>query len=540
MSFSGGFRYGSAAQYDAETFAKEGVIVVPVQYRLGTLGIIGDSTKEFNGNLAMFDMTAALRWVTEYISFFGGDPKQIKVMGQGSGAASAMYMSMSQLPRSGSINGVVSMSGSALAQYAKDEEPVQSLEEIASINKCPTTNETAIVSCMRARSVEDLVMSDSMVQTERLQGRAMVKGLSGGVAFNPHKEEQDDNRGLPGFLTEEPAEQIMEKRLPEIPLLIGVTKEETGNAISLQVVEQIFGSAEKFLNSLLDIAVIGDIKKLLNVDAVTGKILQPNLPGLGQLNLGLGDLLKVPPNLNPFELLKKLTETTTDVLFNLPAVLSAENWGKKAPAFLYSFEHRGKVSNGFNFLRGLPVVKEDKNYNFTSHGDDLGYIFKCNDIFGNPIKGAELKSEEDKKVQKNMIDLLIKFSKISNTSDVAKDGFLPSFGMNKGVPYIKVTEKLEVLENFRFCELSLWGAPLEAVKSTTCEGLGKTLSAVTGALGKVTGGLSDSVTGGLSDSVSGGLGGLTGGGLGGLTGLSGGGGGGNKRPNSGGPLGLFG
>lgn len=490
----------------------EGVIVVPVQYRLGTLGIIGDNTKEFNGNLAMFDMTAALRWVTEYISFFGGDPKQIKVMGQGSGAASAMYMSMSRLPRSGSISGVVSMSGSALAQYAKDEEPVQSMEEIAAINKCPNDNETAIVSCMRGRSVEEIILSDSEVQTERLQGRAMIKGLSGGVGFNPHLETPDDRRGLPGFLTEEPGDQIKESRTPEIPLLIGVTKEETGNALTLQVVEKLFGTAEKFLNSLLDTAIVGDLKKLLNVDRVTGKLLKPTLPGLG-LNLGLTDMLKVPANLNAFDLLKKLTETTTDVLFNLPAVLSAETWGKKAPAFLYSFEHRSKVANGYNFLRGLPVVSEEKNDNFTSHGDDLGYIFKCNDIFGKPIKGAEITSEEDRKVQKHLIGLLTRFAKISSAEDVKKDGFLPSFGQKKGVPYIKITEKLEIQENFRFCELSLWGAPLEAVKSTTCEGLGKTLSAVTDTLGQVTGGL----TGGLTGTL--GLGGNKKTGPGGLLGL---------------------
>ncbi|KAL5285662.1 hypothetical protein ACFFRR_007389 [Megaselia abdita] len=445
----------------------------------------------------MYDMTAALRWVTEYISFFGGDPKQVKVMGQGSGAASAMYMSMSRLPRSGSISGVVSMSGSALAQYAKDEEPVQSMEEIAAINNCPNNNETAIVSCMRGRSAEEIVLSDSNVQTERLQGRAMVKGLSGGVGFNPHQEGPDDQRGLPGFLTEEPGDQIKENRTPEIPLLIGVTKEETGNAPTLKVVEKVFGTAEKFLNSLLDTAIVGDLKKLLNVDQVSGKLLKPVLPGLGKLNLGLDDLLKIPANLNAFDLIKKLAETTTDVLFNLPAVLSAENWGKKAPAFLYSFEHRGKVSNGYNFLRGLPVVTEQKNDNFTSHGDDLGYIFKCNDIFGNPIKGAELESEEDKKVQKNMIGLLTRFAKISNAEDVEKDGFLPSFGSKQGVPYIKITEKLEILENFRFCELSLWGAPLEAIKSTTCEGLGNALSTVTGTLGQVTGGLTGGLTGTL-------------------------------------------
>jgi carboxylesterase type B len=66
------------------------VIFVPIQYRLGTLGILGDGSKEFGGNVALFDMHAALQWVKEYISFFGGDPKQIKIIGHGSGGSAAM------------------------------------------------------------------------------------------------------------------------------------------------------------------------------------------------------------------------------------------------------------------------------------------------------------------------------------------------------------------------------------------------------------------------------------------------------------------
>lgn len=146
----GGFRYGSANQYDATPIAQQNVIVVAPNYRLGSLGIIGDGTKEFDGNLAMFDMAAALRWVNDYISHFGGDPKKVKAVGHGSGAASAMYLSMSRSARSaGDITGVVAMSGTALSQYATDKEPVQSVQEVAEINGCPATNELEIVKCLR-------------------------------------------------------------------------------------------------------------------------------------------------------------------------------------------------------------------------------------------------------------------------------------------------------------------------------------------------------------------------------------------------------
>lgn len=146
----GGFRYGSAAQYDATPLAQRGVIVVTPQYRLGSLGIMGDGTHEFDGNLAIYDMASALRWVNDYISYFGGDPKQIKTIGHGSGAASAMYLSMSRATRSAAdVSGVIAMSGTALGQYSTDKEPVQSVQEVARINNCPDTNELEIVKCLR-------------------------------------------------------------------------------------------------------------------------------------------------------------------------------------------------------------------------------------------------------------------------------------------------------------------------------------------------------------------------------------------------------
>lgn len=127
------------------------MIFVPIQYRLGTLGILGDGTTEFSGNAALFDMGAALRWVSEYISFFGGDPKQITIIGHGSGASAAMYLTTSPVPRD-SISAVVAMSGSPYTQYAIDENPTQSVEEIAHIHNCAITNETILVSCLQSVS----------------------------------------------------------------------------------------------------------------------------------------------------------------------------------------------------------------------------------------------------------------------------------------------------------------------------------------------------------------------------------------------------
>lgn len=124
---------------------------------------------------------------------------------------------------------------------------------------------------------------------------------------------------------------------------------------------------------------------------MTGQLLQPILPGI--TNLNLDQYLKIPNNLDPTKILNKLVEATTDALFNLPAVLTVQEWTKKAPSYLYSFEYLGKKTSGSHFLSGLPLVNKSKSTDKVAHGDELGYLFDANDIFGNPIEKSKVSYE---------------------------------------------------------------------------------------------------------------------------------------------------
>ncbi|XP_017834845.1 carboxylesterase 1F [Drosophila busckii] len=498
----GGFRFGSAAQYDATPMAQEGAIVVAPQYRLGSLGIMGDGTKEFDGNLAMFDLAAALRWVNDYISNFGGDPKQVQAIGHGSGAASAMYLSMSRAARSaGDVHGVVAMSGTALSQYAMDRDPVQSVQEVAKINGCPAGNELEVVNCMRKKSAEEIIKNDDRVQTERLAGRALVKGLTGNVGFQPHMENEEDGRGLPSILVGEPEHQLRNGNFMGIPLLTGVTKHETANSVTVDTLNKVYGSAEQFLNSLS--GAVQQLTGFLRIDKLTGNIAKPELPGLsGVLTPTLQQVWQVPQTLNIDQVLAKVVESTTDVLFNLPAILTTQVWSKIAPAYMYSFEYNGTRSKGSNFLNGLPIVAEkaQQNSETVAHGDELGYMFDANDIFGNPLNDTRLSSTIDLQVRKNLIGMLLQFAK-QHTKTNKTNNNSPFAGLFQsvtggGTPFIKINTQLEAASDFRFCELSVLGASLSPLSSTSCEGMGNLL-------GQLGGNLGNNLRGGLGQTLGG-------------------------------------
>ncbi len=82
----GAFIAGStnAPVYDGESFARDGVLLVTVNYRLGIPGFLHlDDAPDNRGRL---DVIAALRWVRENIAAFGGDPLNVTLAGQSAGA----------------------------------------------------------------------------------------------------------------------------------------------------------------------------------------------------------------------------------------------------------------------------------------------------------------------------------------------------------------------------------------------------------------------------------------------------------------------
>jgi carboxylesterase type B len=82
----GQFEFSTTASYDGSSFAKDGVVCVVINWRVGAEGFLylGDGI----ANLGLLDQVAALEWVRDNISGFGGDPGNVTVFGESAGAMS--------------------------------------------------------------------------------------------------------------------------------------------------------------------------------------------------------------------------------------------------------------------------------------------------------------------------------------------------------------------------------------------------------------------------------------------------------------------
>jgi para-nitrobenzyl esterase len=90
----GGAFVGGSGNTSGVQFAKQGVILVSINYRLGRLGhfafpaLSQEHPEEPKGSYAFMDQIAALRWIQHNIAEFGGDPKNVIIFGFSAGGVS--------------------------------------------------------------------------------------------------------------------------------------------------------------------------------------------------------------------------------------------------------------------------------------------------------------------------------------------------------------------------------------------------------------------------------------------------------------------
>ena len=204
--------FGHEIEFDGEQWAKRGVILVTINYRLGIYGFLAhpllsaESPHRVSGNYGILDQLAAIKWIKRNISNFGGDPDNLMIFGQSAGAGSVQTLVASPLS-AGLIQKAIIQSGGGLRGLGlgntleNAEESGQSFFDAAGL----TTLEQ-----MRNATVEEI----SAIQREAMAARR-------GVRTSPVVD---------GYLsTGSFSDIVIADKLPKIPYMIGYTADDFGN-----------------------------------------------------------------------------------------------------------------------------------------------------------------------------------------------------------------------------------------------------------------------------------------------------------------------
>jgi para-nitrobenzyl esterase len=148
----GGGNTGGGASvdyFDGVSLSKRGVVLVTINYRLGFFGffahpgLTAESAHHSSGNYGLLDQVAALRWVSENIAKFGGDPHNVTVFGQSAGSVDTSYMLATPLSK-GLIAKAIQESGPPIRDTLTLKQAEQAGMQFATSQKAPAGAAEAI------------------------------------------------------------------------------------------------------------------------------------------------------------------------------------------------------------------------------------------------------------------------------------------------------------------------------------------------------------------------------------------------------------
>jgi para-nitrobenzyl esterase len=211
----GAFLHGSAAMplYDGTAFARDGVVLVSLNYRLGALGF--GLLRDSSANVGLHDQLAALRWVQQNITAFGGDPSQVTIFGQSSGGASVAALLSSPAAR-GLIGRAIMPSAGGIPLLTAADARLVTADLAARLDVAPTAAVFTDIDTNTLLAAQQALISDLARDPDPARwGRSVV---ASGMAFGPVLDGQ--------LLTAPPIEAIAAGAGRDIPLLVGSTREE--------------------------------------------------------------------------------------------------------------------------------------------------------------------------------------------------------------------------------------------------------------------------------------------------------------------------
>jgi len=205
--YGGGFNAGDGSEprYDGESMARQGIVTVTVNYRLGVFGFFAhpaltqESPHHASGNYGLLDQQAALRWVQQNIAAFGGDPGQVTIGGESAGSVSVS----AQLAAPGSRTTFQRAIGESGSLLSPDRAPIPLAEAERAGTAFAALLGTASLAALRALPAQQLL--DAVGKPEAPRFRPAVDGY---------------------FLTKAPLATYQAGEQAQVPLLVGWNSQE--------------------------------------------------------------------------------------------------------------------------------------------------------------------------------------------------------------------------------------------------------------------------------------------------------------------------
>ncbi|XP_063588384.1 carboxylic ester hydrolase-like [Penaeus indicus] len=374
----GGAFIGGSADFCRPNILLDGdVVVVTIQYRLGTLGFLSTEDEVIPGNYGLKDQSLALRWVQRNIRHFAGDPNQVTLFGLSAGGASVHYQILSPYSE-GLFHRAIMQSGTALCPWATGGSFRDVALYTGALAGCPAADSQQLLECLQDADVEVLV---SVVW------KLMAFHINP-IILGPRVDKD--------FVPDNPYRLVKEGRHQHIDVISGVTAHE-GSLFSIG----IYRNEEILEDFSKNFAVKGPIMLEFregDVDllATSEKIFR-HYAGTTHITLSHAE---------------EVNEMLGDRHFRLPHDITTEylvRGNTSINVYTYKFTHRGEFT-----MPIFPSLLSDKQW--VGHGHDMAYHFSGWLPPSDP-------SHVDQKMRDIMVKLWVNFATTGNPTPDDSLGF---------------------------------------------------------------------------------------------------------------------
>src|SRR3954469_6174476 len=283
---------GSIGEYNGAAFARDGVVCVTINYRLGAEGFLftGDDV----ANLGLLDQIAALQWVRRNIAAFGGDPDRVTVAGESAGAMSVTTLLAMPAAR-GLFRQAVLESGAAAHTLTPDVARTVSRFLAESLGVEPTRE------AITALQVERVVEAATALVNEVQTAPDPAKWGSLALSLLPFAPVIDGDT-----LPQHPLDALAEGASSDVALLVGSTNDEA----------RLFIVANGAIDFVDEAVLVGGTAAYGGPDETVG------VYRAARADAGHGDVMAA---------------VVTDWFFRIPAIRVAE--AHDGPTWMYRFDY---------------------------------------------------------------------------------------------------------------------------------------------------------------------------------------------------------
>lgn len=355
----GSFLDGSADMYGPDYLVQDGVVLVTFNYRLNILGFMSTGDKHAPGNYGMKDMVEALKWVQQNIAEFGGDPNNVTLFGESSGAAAVHYLILSEMTN-GLFHKAIAQSGTILCPWAFNPNPLKTTLALAKSLNIPTTSTEQIVDKLKNMPISQLL--STIGEPESPYGMRPFD-------YTPVVEPADSED--PILLSAKPFDILRSGNFNKVPLIMGYNDAEALYKIHSPYPDNTDMNYVPLLwNIPHNSTEEAEVAQAFRNFYWRGSQLDDNLR-YQYLQVSIIFSIELP--LTILILISSSLQYATDHVFayGIDKCIKIHTKYQKEPVYLYKFEFDGDL-NGFKILFDLGM------YPGATHADDLFYIFATN------------------------------------------------------------------------------------------------------------------------------------------------------------------